>query len=67
MFGDMDPNDIRRSLVVVSVAVLALAAGYEFLAYLLFALALYVARAVKAARDKTDAPNQVSRVCLTTQ
>ncbi|KAF7794974.1 hypothetical protein EIP86_006117 [Pleurotus ostreatoroseus] len=59
MFGDMDPNDIRRSLAVVSVAILALAAGYEFLAYLLFALALYVARAVKAARDKTDAPNQV--------
>lgn len=36
-------------------AVLALAAGYEFLAYLLFAVALYVARAVKAAPDKTTA------------
>lgn len=57
---DWDLSEIKGSAGIVSVGVVALAAGYEFLAYLLFAVALYVARATKAAPDKLDTANLVS-------
>ena len=57
---DWDLTEMKGSVGVVSVAVVALAAGYEFLAYLLFAVALYIARAVKPAPDKSDIATLVS-------
>lgn len=56
-------GDLRGSVGVVSVAVVALAAGYEFLAYLLLAIALYSARAGKLDPEKADAAELVSAPC----
>lgn len=47
---------MKAPVGIVSVGILLLAAGYEFVAYLLFAVALYMARAVKSTPEKTDDP-----------
>ncbi len=49
-----DPGAIPQAVAIVSIAVLALAIGYEFLAILLLAVALYVARAVSPTSDQND-------------
>ncbi|PSS03321.1 hypothetical protein PHLCEN_2v3995 [Hermanssonia centrifuga] len=49
-----DPGAIPQAVAIVSIAVLALAIGYEFLAMLLLAVALYVARAVSPTSDQND-------------
>lgn len=50
-----EPTHIRGTIAVVSAAVLALAAGYEFLGLLLLAGALYFAKATRPPQEVADA------------
>ncbi|GJE93841.1 hypothetical protein PsYK624_100050 [Phanerochaete sordida] len=50
-----EPTNTRGTIAVVSVAVVALAAGYEFLGLLLLASALYFAKAIRPTQDVADA------------
>lgn len=59
-----EPTDIRGTIVVVSIAVVALAAGYEFLGLLLLAGALYFAKAARPTQDVADAHALVRRSVL---
>ena len=62
--SDVDMEELKGPVAVLSIGVVALAAGYEFLAYLLFAAALYLASSGKPAPDKSDPHSLVSRSFL---
>ncbi|EKM50723.1 uncharacterized protein PHACADRAFT_264171 [Phanerochaete carnosa HHB-10118-sp] len=50
-----ESTNVRGTITVVSVAVVALAAGYEFLGLLMLASVLYFAKAVRPIQDVADA------------
>lgn len=57
----MEPVFSRETIVIISVGIVALAAGYEFLGLLLLAGALYYAR---ANRPTPDVPDAHTLVCV---